>query len=425
MATIFAGPRSFTGEDVIELLMPGNPELLDEAAESLVDSLRRGGHAARRAGPGEFTARAYLNGRIDLAQAEGVAAMIAARSDAELRAARELLAGRLGERAASWSSRVAALLARVEAGIDFVDQEDVVSISCEAVVAEASVLTSELRGWLTAGAGTERRSHLPRVVLTGAPNAGKSTLFNALLGRERTIRSPLAGTTRDAIAEHLAVETPVGTVDVLLVDSPGVESAAAPEPDDGCEHGGEEYRRSSPATRATAGDMVASSMQRTAMNAVAGADLILRCTPEAPSRLTCEDGPGQPSDRCTEIPVLTKSDLLSTADCPAGMVPTSAVTGAGLDELRQRIAERLLDVGSLRGAESVPVSLRAQGALACAAELLEQATALAGAGDGPLTQPELVAAGLRRALDALGDVCGHVSSDDVLVLVFSRFCIGK
>ena len=220
-------PHSYTGEDSIELQMPGNPTLLERVIRTLIESGGARGLDVRRAEPGEFTARAFLNGRLDLTQAEGVAATIAARSDAELAAARLLTTGRLGEFAMGVADDLAAALALVEAGIDFTDQDDVVAIAPADLHARLCDLRSRIDSQLRRSVGMEQLQSIPWVAIVGPPNAGKSTLFNALLGHERAVVSPIAGTTRDVLAEPLTIATPHGRAEVMLVDLAGLDDQDA------------------------------------------------------------------------------------------------------------------------------------------------------------------------------------------------------
>ena len=190
-AFVFPAPHSYTGDDSVELQLPGNPIVLERVIDALIASGRERQLDVRRAEPGEFTARAYLNGRLTLTQAEGVAATIAAQSDAELDAARLLLSGRLADFAQRLAEDLAAALALVEAGIDFTDQEDVVAISPVDLHARFVDLRARLDDQLAHAVGMERLQAIPWVVLVGAPNAGKSALFNALLNRERAVVSPM------------------------------------------------------------------------------------------------------------------------------------------------------------------------------------------------------------------------------------------
>ena len=279
-ALLFRGPRSYTGEDAAELQLPGNPALLERVIDSLLAAAEASNIDARRAEPGEFTARAFLNGKLDLIEAEGVAATIAARSDAELRAARLLTAGGLGSIAAALAEQLAGALALVEAGIDFTDQEDVVAISPRDLAVRLDLLTSSLGDVLNRAVGAEQLEAIPWVVLVGEPNTGKSTLFNALLGRERAVVSPVAGTTRDVIAEPLHIPTPHGEAEVMLVDLAGL---------------------------AESHHAMNVQMQRAAHEAINRAELILRCVSideQLPHR-----GPLATSPPSNEFLVRTKVDL--------------------------------------------------------------------------------------------------------------------
>src|SRR5690606_10734140 len=252
----FVGPRSYTGEDAAEFLVPGSPVLLERVLARLASQ-----PGVREAAPGEFSARAYLNEKLTLEQAVGVAALLSAQSEAELAAARGLLEGHAGERYRGWSEELATLLALVEAGIDFTDQEDVVAIAPAELASRLKVLLGQIEGALQAAGGAERPALLPRVVLAGAPNAGKSTLFNALLGRRRAVTSDVAGTTRDVLEEtlDLAAEIPGGG-QILLVDLAGLDAGLTTPRED-------------------VRSQVEAEAQRQARDAIAAADVIVHCDP--------------------------------------------------------------------------------------------------------------------------------------------------
>src|SRR5688572_1455739 len=209
---LFKGPRSYTGDDLVEFHLPGNPLLVRMLMDELV------ARGARPAEPGEFTARAYFNGRMDLTQAEGVAAVVCAHGEEELSAARQLLAGELARRLRPAMDRIAETLALVEVGIDF-SEEDVTFLSAEEVGRRAAEVAADLRRLMDESPRFERLSHEPCVVLVGRPNAGKSTLLNALAGWERAVVSRVAGTTRDVVSAEVVLRDGI----VIVMDAAGLE----------------------------------------------------------------------------------------------------------------------------------------------------------------------------------------------------------
>ena len=394
----FRAPHSYTGEHSAELQLPGNPVLLERVIDGLIDSASARGIEARRAEAGEFTARGFFLGKMSLTEAEGVAATIAARSDAQLRAARLLSNGALGVLARGLGDELASALALVEAGIDFTDQEDVIAIGPADLHRRLRALEQRIGGHLNSAVGAEQLESLPWVVITGEPNAGKSTLFNALLGRERAVVSGVPGTTRDVLAEALTVETTHGPAQLMLVDLAGA---------------------------GTVETLLDEKMQSAARAATDRSELILRCVP-----LDEDAGPVAADD----LLVRTKADLCG-ADIPedptggrsADALVVSARTGSGLDELRRVIAGRLQDRAVSLAADALVLRPRHDAALrsarrnlAGALELVEPAV-----GERTLPQPELVAAAMRAALDDLADLAGDITPDDVLGRVFSTFCVGK
>jgi tRNA modification GTPase len=371
---LWPGPRTYTGQPLAEVHTVGAPPLLGLV---LADRLARG---ARHAEPGEFTLRAFLSGRIDLTRAEAVLGVIDAGNRAQLDAALAQLAGGLAAPLGRLRDRWMDVLAHLEAGLDFVDEADVDPLGRAALAEELATAAAEVGDLAGRLRGRERPEALPRVAIVGPPNAGKSRLFNALLGDARALVSDRAGTTRD----YLSAPCDCDGLAVELIDTAGIEPAA--------------------------GAIAARAQSHRAAQADA-ADLLLDCR--------CADlasAPDLPADR-PRLRVGTKADL---APPPADALPTSAATGAGLAALRVAIASALraqpreADLPSSTGARCRDGLARAGDALRSAAETL-----MLGGGD------ELVAIDLRTAIDELGKVVGAVVTDEILDRIFRRFCIGK
>jgi tRNA modification GTPase len=376
------GPRSYTGEHTAEIQVPGNPFLVERLLLSLTAM-----PGVRLAQPGEFTARAYLAGRLTLSEAEGVAATISATTREQLGAAAELLSGRTGERYRGWAEELATLLALVEAGIDFTDQEDVVAIAAPALHERLRALVEKLGEHL--GGSGEAGSAAARVALVGRPNAGKSTLFNALLGRRRAVTSPVAGTTRDVLVEELDLSREVpGAGAVLLEDLAGLDAV---------------------------GTAPSSLDQQAAQKALADADLLLWCDPTgrfeaAPLRL-----PAKPTVR-----------VRTFGDQPHGSwtredLAVCALDGWNLGVLRRAIADAAT---TSRGATVAALLPRHRRAISQAVQHLSEAAQRC-QGLHRVDHPEVIALTLRLALDELGELVGQISPDEVLGRVFSTFCVGK
>jgi tRNA modification GTPase len=405
---LFPGPRSYTGDDLVEYHVPGNPIL----ARLLVAHLEAGG--LRPAEPGEFTARAYFNGRIDLTEAEGVAATIAAGSEQELAAARRLMAGELTRRLVGPTDAVAEALALLEVGIDF-SEEDVSFLSAGDLRARAAAAAGTLRELLADAPRFEQLSHEPTFVLVGRPNAGKSTLFNALAGYERAVASPVAGTTRDALSAVVAL----ARGQVRVVDVAGLEPPDGVVPVDG----GSSESGDNPLVADAADPHVGvrRRMRATALRAVAEADFVVMVrSPEQPAADAAE------VSRPPDLVVVSKLDLARPRAGPAvgaeahTKSPTlyvSAVTGDNMEALR--VALDRLAFG--RGGSEARLALTARH-VAAVEEAVTALDRAAAAAAGPC---ELAAVELRAALDALGRVSGRVSPDELLGRIFGQFCIGK
>ena len=364
VALRFVPPKSYTGEDGLELLIPGGAAIIDRVTQTLLAC-----EGVRPAEPGEFSARAYLAGKLTLDEARGVEATIAASNQAQLAAADRLLSGEMGRAARGWAERITHLLALVEAGIDFTDQEDVTAIAPEVLAVELEALQNEIASELGADRGSERRAGVPTVVLVGPASAGKSTLFNALLSRRRSITDAEPGTTRDAIAEPLALP---GGIEVELVDLPGLDGSAGAQ---------------------------------LAQERIDAADVVLACD---------EFGRFEPQSDERTIHVRTKADRASTADTTKAL-PVCGVSGEGLAELKRATASACRSLAGDDGSLPTSVAARLRGCM----DAIADAHCMAH-GDA-----ELIADRLRLALDELGAITGRVDPDAVLGRVFASFCVGK
>jgi tRNA modification GTPase len=378
----FRSPHSYTGEDLIEFHIPGNSML----AKLLLDELLSPNQGARLADAGEFTARAYFAGKLDLSEAEGVAATIAASNAQELSAARQLLAGELAHRLRPAVDQLAGTLALVEVGIDF-SEEDVTFLATDEIHRRVTEIDTDLEALLSDSARFERLIHEPRIVLVGRPNAGKSTLINALSGQRRSIVSDIAGTTRDVLSAPLDLQH--GRVQLL--DVAGIEAHSAP---------GEIDRQ----------------MQKHAARAIETAEHVVLVHDAT------DANPPPSLIRQPDLVVRSKSDLGAHHEFQASQLLVSAKTGAGLDSLR--VALDHLTFGGSENAIGAGLALnrRHVGGIDEARSALSRVAAACAATNAAA---ELIALELREALDALGRILGSVTPDDVLGRIFSSFCIGK
>jgi len=391
----FPRPAGYTGEDAVELQLPGNPALL----QRMLRQATRAG--ARLAEPGEFTFRAFTAGKLDLTQAEGVAATIAATSDGQLKAAELLRQGRLGGLAHELVNQLSDTLALVEAGIDFADEEDVVPISPEELLARLQTMRSRLEELYRGSRAWGEIETLPRVVLVGPPSSGKSTLFNALLGYTRAVVSPAAGTTRDVLSEPIKLPGPTGRpIELMLVDLAGLDTPRG---------------------------QLDRQIQQTAAEAIERADLLLLTHPaEAPYPDT--PLPFTLPDDTPRLRVLTKADLASdatqTLDVELGV---SATEPRNLELLRRTIAERIGHRAASPGSDMLALQPRHEQAIQIAIQQFDVAIdhLQPQRHQRHIDRVELIADTLRGTLDALGALGGEMTPDDVLGRVFATFCIGK
>ena len=381
LATFFKGPASFTGEDTVEITCHGGVLVTQLVLAQL---LRCG---ARAATPGEFTQRAWLNGKLDLTQAEAVMDVISAQTGMALRAAQRQLEGAIGRRVIALRDALLEVLAHVEAYIDFPEEDISPDTGAVLMGRIAEVQDGTARMLATADQGRILREGA-RTVLAGAPNAGKSSLLNALLGCERAIVSDIAGTTRDTIEEVINLQG----IPLRLVDTAGLRESL-----DAIEREG-----------------VARSRRM-----VETADLLLEV-------VDASEPPGErvvlpDESNALHVVVLNKSDLeVHPAWDHVEGVAVSCLTGQGLEELSSHIVHMLSGVHGFTGMEAA-VNARHKACLQQASRALENAVAQLSAG----AAPEFVALDLREAMDAFGEVAGRTDTEDLLGVIFSRFCIGK
>ena len=381
-------PRSFTGEDIVEIQSHGGSLILSLVCRACLVA------GARLAAPGEFTKRAFLNGRLDLSQAEAVLDTIRAKSAASLTAAQRQLRGELAREIDAARDALLRLLAQLEAGIDFVGEEIELLDRKELLQTIDGVVTLMQRLGATARQGRLLREGA-RVVITGRPNVGKSSLLNRLLKEDRAIVTPVPGTTRDIIEEAIDLDG----VMIHLVDTAGIRDT-----DDTLEREG--IRRSR-------------SAQKDADLQVIVIDGTVPLTMD--DRALIDQGTGG-----RHVIVINKADLPLSVDpsqlsAEAVCLTLSAKTGEGIDKLRETIRSQLIGAGAETTDGVMVTNVRHQAALDRACESLTQAKESVGAG----MANELVAVDIRAAADALGEITGAITTDEILEQIFSTFCIGK
>ncbi len=392
-AYVWPDRRSYTGQPVVEFHTVGSTPVLEALTRELCFA------GARPAGPGEFTLRAFLSGRIDLTQAEAVLGTIDAVSKDQLTAALVQLAGGLSRPLAALRDAILDLLAHLEAGLDFADEDlpFITSSRLRTEILRCAETVDRLTGRLAA---RHRAADLPKVVLAGAPNAGKSSLFNALAGDTAALVSKMPGTTRD----YLTVDLNVGDFSYRLVDTAGVQAV----------DGG---------TIASAAAWFMEEQRRSA-------DLVLLCvdasSDETPSLARSILG-SHPSAHERTILVLTKCDKGASVrsgvkEVAEPVIHTSVKTRQGLAALEEAVREVLLADTKVAEGLVVTTAVRCADSFRRAAESLHRALRRL---DETILREELVAADLRLALEEIGKIVGLVYTDDLLERVFSRFCIGK
>lgn len=381
VATAFRAPASYTGENVVEISGHGGALV---AARVLETALKAG---ARAAGPGEFTQRAFLNGKMDLSQAEAVMDLIRAQTPLAARSAAEQLRGAIGERITAIREALLDIVAHVEAYIDFPDEDIDPDTGAGLRRRMADTLSMIDRLLATADEGRILREGV-RLAICGRPNAGKSSLLNRLLGYERAIVSPTPGTTRDTIEEALNLRG----IPFRVVDTAGL--------------------RETP-------DAIEREGVRRARAAVDSADVALRVIDA-----TAPEAFADPRAAEAELVAINKCDLVPGFSPPAefaGALLVSCATGDGLSDLVDALVGRVRNASALPADSLAAINARHQACLQRARASLLAGIARFDAGEAP----EFVSLDLRAALDAAGEVVGVVDADDILGRIFGTFCIGK
>ena len=394
LVVFMKGPRSFTAEDCIEIHCHGSSVVLGLVCQACLAA------GARLAQPGEFTKRAFLNGRLDLSQAEAVLDTIQAQSEASLKLALRHLRGELGRHVERLRVTLVGVLAEVEAGIDFSD-EDISFVGRDELAGSLRGTRQAIRAMLDAAERGRRLRDGARVVIAGRPNVGKSSLLNCLLGEDRAIVTDIAGTTRDLLEGSVVWDG----VTMTLVDTAGLRETV---------------------------DVIELEGMRRTREALEQGDLVLHVLDaEELDRHGPSESVHMTGDHAC-LTVVNKSDLVDadrmirlvdalTEYLGSPVLAISVHTGAGLEALRAAIQCHVA-AGSLEPTEGVTVTrLRHRDAL-------ERAEASLGEALGSIrngAEPEFVAMDLRGAADALGEITGVITSDDILHRIFSEFCIGK
>jgi tRNA modification GTPase len=370
------GPHSATGEDVAELHVHGAPATLEFLFSELTQF-----DGLRLAEPGEFSKRAFTNGKLDLVEVEGLADLLAAQGEAQRRLAMRQFLGEASAVYERWRNDVIAALALHEAAIDFVEEDDVAGKAREMATPVIERLIIELEGALQKSSQNAAIRSGLKVVIAGAPNVGKSSLLNALAGREAAIVSPLAGTTRDVVEAQIMFEG----LPLTLADTAGLRESTS--------------------------DAIEKMGMARAHSAAGDADILVWVS--APD---VDEKVGPP--RTPDVFVQNKADLDSIRSRNESAIAISTQTGAGLNHLRD-VLKKMIHVKLAGTEDAIVVRQRHVIAVQETIRLLNESISNA---DRP---HELIAEDLRKAARALGSITGHVDVEDLLGKIFSEFCIGK
>jgi tRNA modification GTPase len=423
----FRAPRSYTRQDIVEIHTVGSPVA--------VDMVRRRAVAlgATPALPGEFTARAFLLGAMDLASAEAVAGVIRARTDTQLRAARRMMDGTLTEKLAAVRDDVAQLVALVEADIDF-SEEPIEFISPDVLGERLEAAVGRLNGLLGRATSVERLNVVPQILLYGPPNVGKSSIMNRLSGIDRAICATAAGTTRDILSAPIRI----GRAEAVLLDAAGVDTGAA----DPAATGDTDDRSTSPSKlrHPKAPNLSESWIDAEAQTRAAHASdrvdlvcLVVDVTTGCNEPLWSAarfGGPDQVVVAANKVDLVSSHDAARSTDTLKArgferVCVVSARTGDGIEQLRTLLAESLASAVTTSISDSVLITDRQRTTMASAVEAMGRARKLVRNDVEAMGASDLVAFELREALEALGSVTGQVTTEDLLHQIFADFCIGK
>ena len=386
VVTCFAAPRSFTGEDVVEIGAHGSPVLLQRIVELAMAA------GARLAEPGEFTLRAHLNGRLDLIQAEAIADLVDAVTPLQARAAMDQLEGTLTAAIREIDARMFDLAARLEASLDFPD-EGFHFVTREQAAGELGEVQASIETLIRDGRAGRVVRDGSLVVISGRPNAGKSSLFNALVGAARAIVTDVPGTTRDLLTERVDI----GGLPVTLVDTAGLREAGDAIEVEGVRRARQAQEIAALTVVVVDGSQPLSAEDRSAAGA-AGARVVVRSKIDLP--------PAWSADRL--------------GDAAARVVDVSAVTGDGMDALRRRLVSELTTREEWRDPPAVS-NVRHLGHLTDALAVVERTRAALDRG----ATEELLLAELVDARRSLEEITGRRAPEDLLRHIFGKFCIGK
>jgi tRNA modification GTPase len=392
LVVLMKKPHSFTGEDVVEVQCHGGPVILDQVCRSLMSV------GARLAEPGEFTKRAFLNGRLDLAQAEAVLDTIHAKTVRSLTIAHSQRRGELSQEVEATRSALVVALAHVEAALDFAE-EDIVFVRVDELMGLLDKTCASLGRLVQSGLEGRIWREGAAVAILGRPNVGKSSLMNALLKSDRAIVTPVPGTTRDTLEEVVSIHG----IPVRLFDTAGMRPTHDPVEAEGIRRSQRAWEEADLALIMLDGSQPLSESDR-----------VLLSRPEAAQALLI-------LNKCDLPRVLAREELEGACPTRASIIDISAKMQIGLDNLREAIRNRLTPERLEAGESVLVTNLRHATALERALQGVEQARHSVVEGRAG----ELIAMDLRIAADALGEITGVITTDEILERIFAEFCIGK